>query len=50
VFHFSNLFLGQKELEGWRLVIWSIVVVERPVDGPKFRTFSLHSLVDCLAL
>jgi hypothetical protein len=29
---------------------WSIVMMENPVIGPKFRPFHIISLVDCLAL
>jgi len=37
MFHFSNRFLGQKLLDRERLVSWSIVMVENPIVGPKFR-------------
>jgi hypothetical protein len=43
VFHFSNRFLGQKLLDRERLVSWSIVMVENPIVGPKFRPFYTHS-------
>jgi hypothetical protein len=61
VFHFSNQFLGQKLLDR-NLVSQSIVMVEKPLIGPKFRYFSIHSFtqpfqyfhiiiwVDCVAL
>jgi hypothetical protein len=54
--------LGQKLLDRERLVSWSIVMVENPIVGSKFRPFSTHSLtkaiqyfhiislVECLAL
>jgi len=42
-FHFSNRFLGQKLLDRECLVSWSIVMVENPIVGPKFRPFSVHS-------
>jgi hypothetical protein len=62
VFHYSNRFLGQKLFEREHLVIWSIIIVENPIIGPKFWTFSTYSfmyllqyfhivsLVNCLAL
>jgi hypothetical protein len=43
VFYFSNRFWGQKRLDRERLVSWSIVMVENPIVGPKFRHFSKHS-------
>jgi hypothetical protein len=39
MFHFNNLFLCQK-LTAWQRVpceVWSIVIVENPIVGPKFR-------------
>jgi hypothetical protein len=45
VFNFSNRFLGQKILEGERLVSWIIVMVEDPNTEPKFRPSSAHSFV-----
>jgi hypothetical protein len=45
VFHFRNRFLNQKLLDRKRFVSWSIVTVENPVVGPKFRPFSMHSFI-----
>jgi hypothetical protein len=54
--------LDQKLLDRERLVSGSIVMVENPIVGPKFRPFSTHrfmsllqnfhtiSLVDCSAM
>jgi hypothetical protein len=42
IFHSSNRFLGQKLLDRECLVSWSIVMVENPIIGPKFRPFSKH--------
>jgi hypothetical protein len=45
IFHFGNLFLGQKLLDRECLMSWSIVMVENPIVGPKFRPFSVHSFM-----
>jgi hypothetical protein len=37
VFRFKKLFFGQKLLDKERLVSLSIVMVENPIVGPKFR-------------
>jgi hypothetical protein len=34
--------LGRKLLDRGRLVTWSIVMVENPIIGSKFRPFSTH--------
>jgi hypothetical protein len=45
-FHISNQFLGQKLLLDRELFVsWSIVTVENPIIGPKFRPFSTHITV-----
>jgi hypothetical protein len=41
VFHFINRFLGHELLDTECLVSWSIVMVENPIVGPKFRPFLL---------
>jgi hypothetical protein len=45
VFGFSNRILGQKLLDRENLMNWSIVMVENPVAGSKFRPFSMHVTV-----
>jgi hypothetical protein len=39
MFYFSNRFWGQKLFDRERLVSWSIVMMENPIVGPKFRLF-----------
>jgi hypothetical protein len=43
VLHFSNWSLGQKLLDSECLASYSIVMVEDPITGPKFRPSSVHS-------
>jgi hypothetical protein len=45
VFHFHYRFLGQKLLHRQRFVRCSIVMVENPTVGSKFRPFSTHSFM-----
>jgi hypothetical protein len=43
VFHSSNQFLDKKLPGREYLMNWSIVMVENPITGQKFRPFSTHS-------
>jgi hypothetical protein len=45
VFHFSNQILGQNLLDRGKIVSWSIIIVENPIDVPKFKHFSMHSFM-----
>jgi len=45
VFLFSNRFLVQKLLDRVYLVSWSIIMVENPIGGTKFRPFPTHSFM-----
>jgi hypothetical protein len=38
-------FWARKLLDRECLVSWSIVMVENPIDGPKFRPLSMHSFM-----
>jgi hypothetical protein len=44
MFHFSNWFLGHKLLHREHVVNWNTVMVETPIIGAKFRTFSSAQL------
>jgi len=41
--------LGQQLLDRQLIVRWSIVMVENPIVGPKFRPFSLFLCLNLVA-